>query len=315
LPANTEFLRRLQSQTVTPELRQLRYFVAVAEEASFTRAARRLHIAQQSLSQQITVLERLLGASLFHRDSRGTRLTEVGSLFLPEARAVLARNDEALSVVSRAAHGEIGTLNLAFLTTTANYLLPPVVRAIRERLPDLTLTTADTSIAALVDGLRQGRYDLIFTRPPLVDGFASRTLITEEVCAVLPEGHRLAGAGELRLADLADEPWVLTPRSSWEPWHRRYDAEFEAAGFTPRVVQRTATVQGLLGLVAAGIGVTRLARSSHSLRRTGVVFVPLAGDTARTVVVWSPGNDKPALPGVLEIVSELAAGADLTEAG
>ncbi|WP_191251623.1 LysR substrate-binding domain-containing protein [Amycolatopsis oliviviridis] len=300
---------------MTPELRQLRYFVAVAEEASFTKAARRLHLAQQSLSQQITVLERLLGASLLRRDSRGTRLTEIGSLFLPEARAVLARSDEALSVVNRAVRGEIGTLHLGFLTTTANYLLPPVVRAVRDRLPDLTLTTDATQIASLVDGLTAGRYDLIFTRPPLVDGFEIRTLVTEEVCAVLPEGHRLATATEVKLADLADEPWVLTPRSSWEPWHQRYDSEFEAAGFTPRVVQRAATVQGLLGLVAAGIGVTRLARSSHSLRRSGVVFVPLAGDTARTVVAWVPGNGKPALPGVLDIVSELAAGTDLTEAG
>ncbi|MFC3451493.1 LysR family transcriptional regulator [Amycolatopsis speibonae] len=300
---------------MTPELRQLRYFVAVAEDASFTKAARRLHIAQQSLSQQITVLERVLGARLLRRGSRGTRLTEIGSLFLPEARAVLARNDEALSVLNRAVRGEIGTLHLGFLTTTANYLLPPVVRAVRDRLPDLTLTTDDTQIAPLVDGLTGGRYDLIFTRPPLVDGFETRTLITEEVCAVLPEGHRLADAAEVKLADLADEPWVLTPRSSWEPWHRRYDNEFEAAGFTPHVVQRAATVQGLLGLVAAGIGVTRLARSSHSLRRSGVVFVPMAGDTARTVVAWAPGNDKPALPGVLDIVSELAAGTDLTEAG
>ncbi|RSN24589.1 LysR family transcriptional regulator [Amycolatopsis sp. WAC 04169] len=300
---------------MTPELRQLRYFVAVAEDASFTKAARRLHIAQQSLSQQITVLERVLGARLLRRDSRGTRLTEIGSLFLPEARAVLARNDEALAVLDRAVRGELGTLRLGFLTTTANYLLPPVVRAVRERLPDLTLTTDDTQIAPLVDGLATGRYDLIFTRPPLIEGFETRTLITEEVCAVLPEGHRLAAAAELNLADLADEPWVLTPRSSWEPWHRRYDDEFAAAGFTPRVVQRAATVQGLLGLVAAGIGVTRLARSSHSLRRSGVVFVPLTGDTARTVVAWSPENDKPALPGVLDIVTELAAGTDLTEAG
>ncbi|GAB3743646.1 LysR family transcriptional regulator [Amycolatopsis oliviviridis] len=315
MPANTGFLVQLQSEPVTPELRQLRYFVAVAEEASFTKAARRLHLAQQSLSQQITVLERLLGASLLRRDSRGTRLTEIGSLFLPEARAVLARSDEALSVVNRAVRGEIGTLHLGFLTTTANYLLPPVVRAVRDRLPDLTLTTDATQIASLVDGLTAGRYDLIFTRPPLVDGFEIRTLVTEEVCAVLPEGHRLATATEVKLADLADEPWVLTPRSSWEPWHQRYDSEFEAAGFTPRVVQRAATVQGLLGLVAAGIGVTRLARSSHSLRRSGVVFVPLAGDTARTVVAWVPGNGKPALPGVLDIVSELAAGTDLTEAG
>jgi DNA-binding transcriptional LysR family regulator len=313
--ANTDVLPRLQSEPVTPELRQLRYFVAVADETSFTRAAAGLHIAQQSLSQQITTLERILGARLFDRDARGTRLTAVGKLFLPEARAVLARADEAVATLGRAVRGEIGTARLAFLTTTANYLLPPVVRALRERFPGLTVTTAEAAIAELVEGLREGRFDLAFTRPPLVPGLASRTLLTEEVCAVLPAGHPLAGRASLELADLAAEPWVLTPRTSWEPWHRSYDDDFAAAGFTPRVVQRAATVQGLLGLVAAGVGVTRLTRSSHSLRRTGVAFVPLDGDLARTELVWLPGNDNPALPVIADVAVELAATTDLTEAG
>lgn len=300
---------------MTPELRQLRYFVAVADETSFTRAATGLHIAQQSLSQQITVLERSLGTRLFDRDTRGTRLTAVGELFLPEARAVLARADEAVATLARAVRGEIGTIRLAFLTTTANYLLPPVVRAVRERFPDLTVTTAEASIAELVDGLREHRFDLAFTRPPLVDGLASRTLLTEEVCAVLPTGHPLAGRTSLHLADLAAEPWVLTPRSTWEPWHRSYDADFAAAGFTPHVVQRAATVQGLLGLVAAGVGITRLTRSSHSLRRSGVAFVPLEDDVARTELVWVPGHDNPAIPVIADVAAELAATTDLTEAG
>jgi DNA-binding transcriptional LysR family regulator len=300
---------------VTPELRQLRYFVAVADETSFTRAAAGLHIAQQSLSQQITVLERSLGARLFDRDARGTRLTALGQLFLPEARAVLARADEAVATLGRAVRGEIGTVRLAFLTTTANYLLPPIVRVIRERFPDLEVTTAEAAIAELVDGLRQHRFDLAFTRPPLVTGLASRTLLTEEVCAVLPADHPLAGRASLKLADLAGEPWVLTPRTSWEPWHHSYDADFAAAGFTPRVVQRAATVQGLLGLVAAGVGVTRLTRSSHSLRRSGVAFVPLQDDVARTELVWLPGHDNPAIPVIADVAAELAATTDLTEAG
>ncbi|MEV6644883.1 LysR family transcriptional regulator [Amycolatopsis sp. NPDC051371] len=300
---------------MTPELRQLRYFVAVADETSFTRAAAVLHIAQQSLSQQITVLERSLGTRLFDRDARGTRLTAVGELFLPEARAVLARADEAVATLGRAVRGEIGNVRLAFLTTTANYLLPPIVRTVRERFPDLTVTTAEASIAELVDGLRERRFDLAFTRPPLVPGLASRTLLTEEVCAVLPTGHPLAGRASLKLADLAGEPWVLTPRSSWEPWHHSYDNDFAAAGFTPHVVQRAATVQGLLGLVAAGVGITRLTRSSHSLRRSGVTFVPLEDDLARTELVWVPGHDNPAVPVIADVAVELAATTDLTEAG
>jgi DNA-binding transcriptional LysR family regulator len=289
--------------------------VAVAEESSFTRAAARLMIAQQSLSQQITLLERLVGAKLFERDSRGTGLTEVGELFLPEARAVLQRADEAVAVVRRAVRGEIGRLRLAFLATTANYLLPPVVRAVRDRLPDVQLTTEETTISALVEGVANGRYDVAFSRPPLVDGLATRTLATEQVCAVLPEGHPLAGRAELTLADLADEPWVLTPRSSWEPWHDVYDEEFREAGFAPKVVHREASVQVLLGLVAAGVGVTRLARSARSLRRTGVVFVPLVGGFVTTEMVWLPSNISPALQALLEVVTELSATADVTAAG
>src|SRR4051812_37857799 len=189
--ANTDALPQLQSEPVTPELRQLRYFVAVADETSFTRAAAGLHIAQQSLSQQITVLERALGTRLFDRDARGARLTAVGQLFLPEARAVLARAEEAVATLGRAVRGEIGSVRLVFLATTANYLLPPVVRAVREWFPDLAVTTAEASIAELVAGLREGRFDLAFTRPPLVGDLVSRTLLTEEVCAVLPAEHPL----------------------------------------------------------------------------------------------------------------------------
>ncbi|WP_406080868.1 LysR family transcriptional regulator [Micromonospora sp. NBC_00858] len=299
----------------TPELRQLRYFLVLAEELSFTRAAARLMIAQQSLSQQITALERALGVKLFDRGTRGTTLTDIGALFVPEARAVTDRAEEAVAVVGRARRGEVGNLSLAFLTTVANHLLPPVVRAVRHQLPDLRLTTESTGIAPLVQGVLGGHYDLAFTRPPLVPGLQSRTLATEPVCAVLPEGHPLAERTELKLSDLADEPWVMTPHSSWEPWHRTFDYQFREAGFVPNVVQEEASVQSLLGLVAAGLGVTRLARSARSLRRTGVVFVPLTGAFVHTEMVWLSGNTSPVLRRLVDVVTELAAATDLTQTG
>ncbi|WP_243722747.1 LysR family transcriptional regulator [Actinomadura sp. 7K507] len=297
------------------ELRHLRYFVAVADHLSFSRAAKHLHLAQQSLSQQIGALERDLGVRLFDRDTRGTRLTEAGRVFLPEARAVLARADAAAVVAQRAARGEIGRLDLAFLTSTANYMLPPVVKALRERLPGLELTTHNVQIDELVAGLRGGRFDAAFTRPPLVADLATRTLATEPVCAVLPAGHRLAARAELRLADLAEDDWVLSPRASWPPWHDKYDRDFTAAGFTPRVVQRATGVANLLGLVAAGVGVTRLALSADSVRRTGVVFVPLAGDQTETVVAWMPTSDGPVQRNLLSVTDDLAATAELTRWG
>jgi DNA-binding transcriptional LysR family regulator len=297
------------------ELRHLRYFVAVAEHLSFSRAAEHLHLAQQSLSQQVRTLERGLGVRLFDRDTRGTRLTDEGRAFLPEARAVLARADSAVAVAQRASRGEIGRLNVAFLASTANYMLPPVVRALRERFPDLQLATHNGQIGEVVTGLRDGRFHAAFTRPPLVADLATRTLATEEVCAVVPAGHPLATRAELRLADLADEDWVLTPRESWPPWHEKYDRDFAAAGFTPRVVQRASAVPDLLGLVAAGVGVTRLARSASSIRRTGVVFIPIAGEQAETVVAWQPARGGPLQRNLLDVAAGLARAADLTRWG
>ncbi|MBB4697556.1 LysR family transcriptional regulator [Paractinoplanes abujensis] len=213
-----------------------------------------------ALPQQIAALERMLGVRLFDRDTRGARLTAAGAAFLPSARSVLEQREKAISSVR-------GGLHLAFLESTANYMLPPIVRAVRARFPDASLTTHNVPIAALVEGLRDGRFDAAFTRPPLVPDLATREVVTEPVCVVLPTGHPLATRPSLRLPDLAGEDWVFTPRSSWPPWHEKYDRDFAAAGFTPRVAQRAAGVPNLLGLVAAGVGITWLAQSARSIRR------------------------------------------------
>jgi DNA-binding transcriptional LysR family regulator len=297
------------------DLRQLRYFVAVADAGSLTRAADGLHLAQQSLSEQVRALEAEVGAALFERSSRGVRLTEVGTVLLREARPVLAQASRALETARRAARGEAGELRVGFLSSVANYMLPPVVRAFRDRHPEVTLHVEDVSIADLVERLRTGELDAGLSRPPLVDDLETEAVLREPVAAVLPEGHRLAGREELTLAELADEPWVLTPRSSWPPWHRQYDEDYARAGFAPRVVQRADTVQNLLALVAAGVGVTRLTMSARTLRDSGVAFVPLAGDEAAVVVVWRPGAGGEALSALREVVRDIARTTDLTAAG
>jgi DNA-binding transcriptional LysR family regulator len=300
---------------ITPDLRQLRYFVAVAEEGSLTRAAQRLRIAQQSLSQQIRTLEGQVGATLFTRSSRGVELTALGEVLLREARPVLAQAERAVDAVRRAARGEQGELRVGFLSSVANYLMPPLVRAFRQRHPDVTLRTWDGTIAELVTGLREGRLDAGLSRPPMVDDLDSEVILSEPVAAVLPEGHPLAQRDQLELADLADEPWVLTARESWPPWHRKYDEEYAQAGYRPRVVQRGSSVQNLLALVAAGVGVTRLAMSARSLRDSGVSFVPLADEEALTVLIWRPDTPNPALPKLREVVREMARTTDLMAAG
>jgi DNA-binding transcriptional LysR family regulator len=300
---------------MTPELRLLRSFVAIAEEGSLTRAAARLHIAQQSLSQQVRTLEAQLGATLLQRSSRGVRLTPVGAVLLREARTLLAHADRATAAVQRAAAGEEGELRVGFLSSVANYLVPPVVRAFGERHPRVTLQAHEVPIATLVAGLREGELDAGLTRQPQVDDLDVEVVLTEQVAAVLPAGHPLAGRRELELAELADEAWVLTPRSSWPPWHRLYDEIFASAGFTPRVAQRGTSPQNLLALVAAGVGVTRLPLSSRTLRDSGVAFVPLVGDVADVVIAWHPDHVAPALERFAAVVREVARELDPVAAG
>ncbi len=138
-----------------------------------------------------------------------------------------------------------------------------------------------------------------------MDEVVTEHVSDEPVAAVLPAGHPLSERDELTLADLAAEPWVLTPRSSWPPWHRKYDADFAAAGSRPRVVQRGTTPQALLALVAAGVGVTRLPLSSRNLRVDGVAFVPLAGERAEVVLVTRPGAGNAALRALREALTAL----------
>ncbi len=287
------------------DLRQLRYVVAIAEEGSFTAAAARLHVAQQSLSQQIALIERRLGAALFDRGPQGVALTAVGAALLPEARAAVAAADRAFDVARRAASGERAELRIAFLSSVANHLLPPVVRGLGEQAPELAINTEELPIAQLVTRLREGTLDAGLSRPPLVDDLVAEEIMCEPVAAVLPTGHRLADAEALTLADLAGESWVLTARSTWPPWHRKYDRDFAAAGYEPRVVQRGTSPQNLLALVAAGVGVTRLPLSSRSLRDGGVVFVRLRGEDAAIALVTNPASAHPALASLREVLHAL----------
>lgn len=287
------------------DLRQLRYFVTIAEAGSFTAAAAQLHVAQQSLSEQMRLIERRLNALLLHRGPRGVRLTPVGEALLPEARAVLAAAERAFDVAEQAARGELGVLRIGILSSLANHLLPPLLRRFAERAPALELTAEELPIAQLVTRLRAGTLDAGLSRPPLVDDLVTEEIMREPVAAVLPTGHRLATAEMLTLADLADEPWVLTGRATWPPWHRKYDSDFAAAGYQPQVVQRGTSPQNLLALVAAGVGVTRLPLSSRSLRDGGVVFVGLRGEDAAIALVTNPASAHPALTSLREVLHAL----------
>lgn len=278
-----------------PDLRVLRSFVVIAEEGTITHAAARLHISQQSLSTQMRTLEARIGAALLDRSSRGVTLTAVGQVLLREAVPLLGSAQRAMDTVARSARGEDLELRVGFLSSLANEVMPPVVSLFAQRHPAIDLHTEDLPIGDLVAGVRSGTLDAAISRPPLVEDLNSDLLGAEGVVIALPDGHRLARKRRLRLTDLADEHWVMTPRTSWPPWHRQYDADFAAAGYRPRIDRRSTTPQGLLALVAAGVGITRLAASAHSLRTGGVRFVPLDGERAGIVLLARHGPLNPAL--------------------
>jgi DNA-binding transcriptional LysR family regulator len=258
------------------ELRHLRYFVAVAEEGHITRAAERLGIQQPPLSQQIQALERELDAQLFHRKPRGVELTPAGRALLDEARAILARADEAIAITRRAAQGEAGRIGIGF-TSSASFhpYVPRAIRAFREQHPLVVLALEESGTTELVAALRSQAIDAAFVRSPVgesADLFV-RPLLEEPMVAALPSGHPLSTATEpLPLAALADETFILYRRPVGPGLHDAIIAACDRAGFSPRTGQEAPRMLSTLSLVAAGLGVTVVPESMSRLEAEGVAY-------------------------------------------
>ena len=261
------------------ELRHLRYFVAVAEEGHITRAAERLGIQQPPLSQQIQALERELDAQLFRRKPRGVELTPAGRALYDEARAILARVDEAVAATKRAAQGEAGRIGIGF-TSSASFhpFVPRTIRAFREAQPLVALALEESGTTELVAALRAQAIDAAFVRSPVgeSDDLFVRPLFDEKMVAALPSGHRLSGAGDdLPLAALADETFILYRRPVGPGLHDAIIAACDRAGFSPKIGQEAPRMLSTLSLVAAGLGVTVVPASMSRLEAEGVVYRPI----------------------------------------
>jgi DNA-binding transcriptional LysR family regulator len=261
------------------ELRQLRYFVTVAEEGHVTRAAERLGIQQPPLSQQIKALETQLSVRLFDRKPRGVELTEAGKVLFEQAQRVLERVEEAEVAVRRAAKGDIGRLAVGLTSSSSlNPFVLRVLRRFREQLPDVSLTLEESSTVELVEALRRGAIDVAFVRSAAgaKPDLKARPLLDEEMVAALPARHRLASGKTVSLAALAREDFILYRRSQGPGL---YDAIVTAcgnAGFSPHVVQEAPRMLSTLSLVAAGLGVSIVPASMERLKPDGVVYKPLS---------------------------------------
>jgi DNA-binding transcriptional LysR family regulator len=291
------------------ELRHLRYFVAVAEELSFTRAAERLHMAQPPLSTQIRQLEGELGVELFDRSRRNIRLTEGGRALLIEARQLLVLLDQAIRVVQRVGSGEVGRLSVGFVPSASNSALPPLLRAFRASYPEVDLYLREMQPDELLRGLHDGRLDVAFLYLPFDDEtLASRPVSVEPLVVALGHDHPLAARDEVAMEELASEPFVLPVRYGMPGLHAKVLEACEEAGFVPRAVQKDVwLMQTIIGLVAAGIGVALVPASEQNVQRTGVVYRALAGSppTVQLGTAWRREQSTPVLASFLSIVERL----------
>jgi len=292
------------------ELRHLRYFVAVAEEAHITRAAERLGIQQPPLSQQIRALERELDVQLFRRKPRGVELTDAGQAFLERARAILDQVERAFATTRRTARGEQGRVVVGFTSSAPFHpFVPRVIRAFREISPLVSLVLEESGSSELVQGLHNEEIDAAFIRSPLADvvGLVVRPLLEEDMVVALPAGHSLASpSGDaLSLSALANETFILYKRPGGPGLYDTIITACRGAGFSPRVGQEAPRIISTLNLVAAGLGVSIVPASLQRLQMDGVIYRPLSdspGLKAPLILACRPGENSAAVQRFIDLV-------------
>ena len=267
------------------DLRRLRYLVTVADEGHMTRAAERLGIQQPPLTRQIRQLEAELGVTLFERLPRGMQATEAGRVVVEEARDVLARAERIRETAQRAARGEQGRLAVGYTSSAAFHpFVTQQIRAFRATRPGVVLALAEDGTPELVSGLKEERLDVAFLRSTSSDvsGLNIQPLLEERMVAAVPAGHRLAQAGKVALADLAEDTFIFYRRPTGPGLYDAIMAACLAAGFSPSVGQEAPRMASTLSLVASGLGVAITPASMQRMNVEGVEFVRLKG--AKTLV-------------------------------
>lgn len=289
----------------------LRYFVAVAEELHFGRAAARLSMSQQPLSRQIQRLEREVGVRLFERTTRRVRLTSAGEVFLKETRKTLDALDRAVGEARRAEHGEVGTLRVGYTATVHDLL--PVVRSFRERFPEVQLDLAEMDSAELERAVLAGDVHAGFLYEAAGgSGMESVALRDERIVAALPEGHSLAGCDPLSLRELAEESFVFYPRHREPGLYDRVIGFCREAGFSPEVAREAEQEYSVLALVASGAGVALVFDFWRKMgRSSGVVYRPIADAEASVELdlLWRADDPSPTLRAFADLALDVVSAA------
>ena len=288
------------------ELRQLRYFVAVAGELNFTRAAARLGIAQPPLSQQVRRLEHDLGVRLFDRTNRRVELTEVGRAFLTEAKLTLAQADRAVDVARRARTSPGGRIVIGAQGSAEVIVFPRLLPRFLKRHPAIDVTVqSPLTPSEQVAMLRDGHIDVGFLRLPVQDpALVVVPILSEVLVAALPMRHRLARRRSVTLQELAASTFVMFRRQNAPGMYGIIMGVWRAAGLKPKVLEDTMRIQTILSLVAVGRGVSIVPASAVGLGRQGVVFRPVRPPLPKVGmgVAYNPINRSPTLSAFLDVV-------------
>lgn len=291
------------------ELRQLHYFLAVAEELHFSRAAERLHIAQQPLSFQIKQLEDELGVQLFYRTTRRVELTPAGNHFLHHARQAIEQLNLGIEAAQRAERGEIGRLALGYVGTTLYNIFPATLRLFRERYPNIEVSLHELNSPFLEQKILKGELDVGLVARFMDDAdLAAVPLLYEGASVALPKNHPLAAYPALRLRDLAKTPFVFCSRTDKPLAYDQMIAGCLAAGFSPIIAQEAASDQAIIGLVAAGVGVALISACMEILRPDEVDYRPLIEPDVQVEyrVTWRRDNPSPIVQAFVQTAVEVA---------
>ena len=290
------------------ELRHLRYFVAVAEELSFRKAAERLHLAQPPLSAQIKGLEEELGTKLFERTTRSVRLTTSGRVFLDEAKTVLAAAEKAEQRVRKAEHGLVGTLRIGVLAPTATSRLATILRSYRQQFPGVQFSLHEMTSVEQLQNLRLDQLDVGLLRPPVAFPELDFHFLEESpMVLAVPAGHRLAKQKQIDWKDFHNEPMVMIHPSLQHGYYDTFLNLCAKAGATPLVGQYANDVHSKMWLISAGFGVAPTTKTIAEVKRPGLVFreLPPGLPLVQTLIVWKRSNQSPMVRNFVDCFSKL----------
>lgn len=292
------------------ELRHLRYFIAVAEALSFTKAAEKLHTSQPSLSRQVQDLEEELGVPLLNRSKQRVGLTEAGVAFLEDSKKLLAHAQEIVQSIRRMGHREAKPLNVAYVSNVFHDLLPATLTAFRQQLPLVPLNLFDMSCGEQLSALESGTIDLAFVglhEPIEKRGLRFRTIASYKTVVALPKNDPLARSPLIAIKDLAPRFFIGMTESSYPGYREWLVATCRRAGFTPKVLQEVALERTMIQTVAAGLGIALVPEQLKKLPHDNVSFRPMdRGVRTEACVAWKGGDNSPALQACLEIVAHVA---------